>query len=86
VLRYDFNWPIGYDVASPMKPPKGTKLRVDAHFDSSPAKRANLDPSSDVYGGTQSWEEMMNPFLGVVVDRQVDPKRVLSLRGARGGG
>jgi hypothetical protein len=32
-----------------------------------------------VYGGTQSWEEMMNPFFGIVVDRQVDPAKVMTL-------
>ena len=41
--------------------PKGTQLRVDAHFDNSAAKRGNPDPTADVFGGTQTWEEMMNP-------------------------
>jgi hypothetical protein len=81
VPKYDFNWQIGYDVATPIKLPKGTKLRVDAHFDNSRGNRANPDPTATVYGGTQSWDEMMNPFFGVVVDRNVDPARVLALPG-----
>ncbi len=71
VPRYDFNWQIGYDVLTPIKLPKGTKIRVDAHFDNSAANRGNPDPTVDVYAGTQTWEEMMNPWFGIVVDRSV---------------
>jgi hypothetical protein len=69
VPRFDFNWQFGYDPIRPIKVPKGTKLRVDAHFDNSPGNRGNPDPTVDVYGGTQTWEEMMNPWLGVIVDK-----------------
>src|SRR6185295_10684271 len=69
VPSYQFDWQIGYDVATPLKLPKGTKLRVDAHFDNSAAKRGNPDPTVDVFGGTQTWEEMMNPWFGVIVDK-----------------
>ena len=79
VSRYDFKWQIGYDVAQAIKVSKGTKLRVDAHFDNSAANKANPDPAAVVYGGTQSWDEMMNPFFGVVVDRAIDPKKIMSL-------
>jgi hypothetical protein len=78
VPRYDFNWQIGYEVLTPVKVPKGTKLRVDAHFDNSAANRGNPDPSVDVYAGTQTWEEMMNPWFGIVVDRSVDPAAVIT--------
>ena len=87
VPRYDFNWQIGYDVRRPIKVTPGTRLRVDAHFDNSPANRANPDPTVDVFGGTQSWEEMMNPFFGVVVDRRVSPVKVMTLTpSSRSGG
>jgi hypothetical protein len=86
VPRYDFNWQIGYDVARPIDLPKGARLRIDAHFDNSPSNRANPDPTADVFGGTQSWEEMMNPFFGVIVDMAVDPTKVLKAeRGPAGG-
>jgi hypothetical protein len=38
------------------------------------------------YGGTQDWEEMMVPFLGVVVDSGVDPRKVMTLPGQIGPG
>jgi hypothetical protein len=33
-----------------------------------------------------TWEEMMFPFFGVVVDKDVDPKKILSGGGPRPGG
>jgi hypothetical protein len=78
VPRYDFNWQIGYDVLTPLKIPKGTTLRVEAHFDNSVANPGNPDPTVDVYAGTQTWEEMMNPWFGIVVDKSVNPAAVLT--------
>jgi hypothetical protein len=86
VPNYNFDWQIGYDVAAPVALPKGTKIRVDATFDNSPARRGNPDPAADVYGGTQTWEEMMNPWFGVVIDRRVDPGTAILTRAAQGGG
>ena len=78
VPKYDFEWQLGYDVATPIKLPKGTVLRVDATFDNSATNRGNPDPTVDVFGGTQTWEEMMNPWFGIVVDRSVSPSGVLT--------
>jgi hypothetical protein len=78
VPRYDFNWRIGYEPVVPIKLMKGTRLRVDAHFDNSVANRANPDPNVDVYSGTQTWEEMMNPWFGVVIDKNVNPTSVVA--------
>ena len=86
VPKYDFAWQLGYDLAEPLKVPKGTKLHVDAHYDNSVNNKFNPDPTKDVFAGTQTWEEMMAPFFGVVVDRSVDPKKVMNLRQAAGGG
>jgi hypothetical protein len=72
VPRYDFEWQLGYDLGTPIKLPKGTEIRVDATFDNSAANRGNPDPTVDVFGGTQTWEEMMNPWFGIVVNRS-DP-------------
>ncbi len=38
----------------------------------------------DVFGGTQTWEEMMVPFFGVLVDALADPNRVIDLPGQVG--
>ena len=86
VPNFNFDWQIGCDVATPVALPKGTQIRVDATFDNSPARRGNPDPAADVYGGTQTWEEMMNPWFGVVIDRRVDPGTAILTRAAQGGG
>jgi hypothetical protein len=31
-----------------------------------------------VYYGEMTWEEMMFPFFGVVVDKDVDPSKILA--------
>ncbi len=75
VPRYDFNWQLGYNTS--IHVPKGTKLHVEAHFDNSANNKSNPNPDRTVYYGTMTWEEMMNPFYGVVVRRGDDPKNVV---------
>jgi hypothetical protein len=75
VPRYDFNWQLGYDTS--IKIPKGTKLRVDAHYDNSVNNKFNPNPNRTVYYGQMTWEEMMSPFFGVVVDRSTDAKKLI---------
>jgi hypothetical protein len=75
VPRYDFNWQLGYNTS--IKVPKGSKLHVDAHFDNSAGNRANPNPNKTVYYGSMTWEEMMNPFYSLVVERDVDPENIV---------
>jgi hypothetical protein len=79
VPRYDFNWQLGYEVAQPIHVPKGTRLTVTAHYDNSVNNKFNPDPNRIVYYGDMSWEEMMFPFFSVVVDRDVDPKKIIRI-------
>ncbi len=44
VPRYDFNWQLGYDLAKPIKVPKGTKMIVYAHFDNSREQQVQSRP------------------------------------------
>jgi hypothetical protein len=85
VPHYDFNWQLGYWTS--VKIPKGTKLHVDAHYDNSVNNKFNPNPNKTVYYGNMTWEEMMFPFFGVVVDKNVDPRKIIKA-GARlpGGG
>jgi len=69
VPKYDFNWQITYELATPKVLPKGTEVEVIAHYDNSPNNKFNPDPSKDVRWGDQTWEEMMIGFFGTVVDR-----------------
>ena len=86
VPRYDFNWQLGYDLATPIKVPKGTKLTVTAHFDNSANNKFNPDPNRTVYYGDMTWEEMMFPFFSVVVDKNVNPRTVIRVNRGRAGG
>jgi len=68
VPKYDFNWQITYELATPKPLPKGTKVEVVAHYDNSPGNKYNPDPTQDVKWGDQTWEEMMIGFWGSVID------------------
>ncbi len=83
VPHYDFNWQLGYTTS--IKVPKGTKLHVDAHFDNSPNNKFNPNPNRTVYYGEMTWEEMMFPFFGVVVEKDADPTKIVSGRVVTGG-
>jgi hypothetical protein len=74
---YDFNWQMTYNLRNTIKIPKGTKLRVIAHYNNSASNRYNRNPNTDVYWGEQSWEEMMAPWVGLIVNRDVDLNKVL---------
>ena len=68
VPKYDFEWQITYQLAEPKLLPKGSKLRVVAHFDNSVNNKANPDPTKDVKWGDQTWEEMMIGFYGTIAE------------------
>jgi hypothetical protein len=78
VPRYDFNWQIVYYEQKPKTIPKGTKMELIAHWDNSANNRYNPDPKATVRWGDQSWEEMIFAWVGVVVDRNTDPDKVVS--------
>jgi hypothetical protein len=84
VPHYDFNWQLGYQTSVHI--PKGTKLRVDAHFDNSVNNKFNPNPNRFVYYGEMTWEEMMAAFFGVVVDKDADPEKILEKRPTQAGG
>ena len=68
VPRFDFGWQTDYHLAAPLALPKGSKVRVSAHFDNSAANRANPDPNATVRWGDQTWEEMMIGFFTYTVE------------------
>jgi len=84
VPRYDFNWQLPYNTA--IQVPKGTKLHIDVHFDNSPNNKSNPDPSRTVYYGEMTWEEMNSPFVGLVVKRGTDIKKLAIGKSAGLGG
>ena len=73
VPKYDFNWQLTYQLAQPLKLPKGTVLTAIAHYDNSPNNPYNPDPKSEVYWGDQSWEEMLAGFVDFAIPPNMDP-------------
>jgi hypothetical protein len=77
VPKYDFDWQTDYIFKEPLKLPKGTKLHATAWYDNSARNKSNPDPSSDVWWGDQTWEEMM--FTGLTYS--VEPARAPTTAG-----
>ena len=72
--KYDFNWQITYDLAQPLKLPKGTVLTAVAHYDNSPNNPHNPNPAKEVFWGDQSWDEMLAGFVDFAIPVNADPK------------
>jgi len=79
VPKYDFNWQLQYQPKKPLRVPKGTKMYVEAYYDNSKSNRHNPNPERTVYLGRMTWEEMMAPFFGVLIDSKTDPGSVIKL-------
>jgi hypothetical protein len=67
VPRYDFHWQTNYYLAEPKFLPKGTVLECTGHYDNSENNPNNPDPATDVHYGAQTWDEMLNGFLEVLI-------------------
>jgi hypothetical protein len=77
VPQYDFNWQLSYGTS--LKIPQGSRLRFEFRYDNSLNNKYNPDPNRWVYQGFQSWEEMMAPNLGFLLDRDADVGGVMSV-------
>jgi hypothetical protein len=77
VPHYDFNWQLAYGMSLTL--PKGSRMRFEFHYDNSASNKNNPDPNRWVYQGFQSWEEMMAPNLGFLVDRDADIAGLMSV-------
>jgi len=77
VPRYDFNWQLSYGTS--LKVPEGSHLRFEFLYDNSANNKYNPDPSRWVYQGFQSWEEMMAPNIGFLLDRDADVGGLMSV-------
>ena len=77
VPRYDFNWQLGYELATPRHVPAGTWLMVTGAFDNSPDNPANPDAHKRVRFGLQSWDEMFIGFFDAADDPQPTQQAVL---------
>ncbi|HEV7405604.1 MAG TPA: redoxin domain-containing protein [Chthoniobacteraceae bacterium] len=59
VPRYDFNWQLTYELATPFMSGLGTRIKATAWYDNSAANKANPDPLKNVRWGQQTNEEML---------------------------
>jgi len=65
IPRFDFEWQPYYYLDTPKLLPRGTRIECTAVFDNSPNNRYNPDPSTTVFWGPQTWDEMMIGWLDV---------------------
>jgi mono/diheme cytochrome c family protein len=63
VPAWDANWQFNYVFREARYAPAGSRVRVTAHYDNSPANPVNPDPSAWVHDGPQTSDEMMSLVL-----------------------
>jgi peroxiredoxin len=68
VPRWDFHWQLRYDLAEPVRLPRGSRLVCVAHYDNSVDNPNNPDPKQTVTWGDQTWQEMLIGFYTYVAD------------------
>ena len=51
---------------------------MTAHYDNSANNKFNPNPSKPVWWGDQTWEEMMVPWFGVIVNKDLDLTKVMA--------
>jgi len=78
--NFNFNWQLGYELEEPIRVRKGTRMEVVAHHDNSANNPYNPDPTKEVVWGNLTSEEMVLPWFGVIVDKDSDPEKILSIR------
>ena len=79
VPHYNWHWQLWYDLAEPMKLPKGTKLQCTERFDNSKNNPENPDPTKTVIWGQQSFDEMMVCMFNVAFPADTPSKDLLPL-------
>ncbi len=62
VPKYDFNWQVSFELATPVTVRAGGRVECVATYDNSTANPLNPDPSKRVKWGQQTYEEMMIGF------------------------
>ena len=78
VPHYNWRWQLWYNLAQPIKMPKGSKIECTEHFDNSAANKENPDPSKTVIWGQQTTDEMMVCMFNVVFDSKFTTKQILA--------
>ena len=66
IPHYDFNWQLTYILRRPRHLPAGTRLRIIGIHDNSANNPNNPDPSTEVFYGKQTTDEMMHGWIDFV--------------------
>jgi hypothetical protein len=78
VPNFTWHWQLWYDLAEPMRLPKGTKLECSEHFDNSRNNPENPDAEKTVAWGQQSFDEMMVCMFNVSFDAAISTRQMLA--------
>jgi hypothetical protein len=78
VPRFTWHWQLWYNLAEPIRLPKGTKLECTEHFDNSNNNPENPDPTKTVIWGQQSFDEMMVCMFNVSFDAKITTQQMLA--------
>jgi len=72
VIRdWDFNWQETYQFKEPLALPRGTRVRLEAHYDNSSNNPNNpSNPPKPIRWGEQTTDEMCIAFVAFTIDRQ----------------
>ncbi|WP_395735352.1 redoxin domain-containing protein [Prosthecobacter sp.] len=63
IPKYDFNWQLRYDYATPHFLPRGSTVKITAVYDNSTGNPANPDATKTVRWGQQTFDEMMIGYM-----------------------
>jgi hypothetical protein len=77
VPNFTWRWQLWYDLAQPIRMPKGTKLECTEHFDNSAGNKENPDPTKTIGWGEQTTDEMMVCMFNVVFDSKFTTQQIL---------
>jgi hypothetical protein len=71
VENWDFNWQTGYELKTPLRLPKGSRVDLEAHYDNSSGNPLNPNnPPKVVTWGEQTTDEMCLAFLSFTLDSE----------------
>jgi hypothetical protein len=84
IKDWDFHWAERYELATPLKLPKGTIIKVEGYYDNSADNPRNPNsPPKDVGYGNNLSDEMLGCSLQVIVPSVADLRRLEGMRGSR---
>jgi hypothetical protein len=83
-VRWDFEWQLTYQLATPRPLKAGTVLQAVAWYDNSRNNPHNPDPTQEVRWGEQTYDEMMVGFFDVAVAADIDKWKYFMRGGTSG--